>query len=280
MIIKEIYVKSFGKLRDLKIVLGDGLNIVFGPNESGKSTLIAFIRAMLYGLSEKKNRTPDRISYMPWDGSQCEGYMVVADGERKIMIHRKFDRESYKRDFCQISDVVRGKELDIKGEDITGLTSNAFDNTVFIRQLSVTKVSDDTGDLYNKLVNLVHTGQEDVNASNALSYLESRIKELSSRRKDVSINSLMEQRDSLERELNELINQHRLMMQDESRLLELKEQLKELDEEIARLDELKPVAAVVGEYKGQLARLKSEIETLSGEIKELEDSSLKKQERN
>ena len=49
MIIKKINVKSFGKLKNKEIELKDGLNIIYGENESGKSTTMAFIKSMLFG---------------------------------------------------------------------------------------------------------------------------------------------------------------------------------------------------------------------------------------
>lgn len=274
MNIEELYVKSFGKLSDVKIKLCDNFNVIYGQNESGKSTLIAFIRAMLYGLSEKKNKTPDRIAYMPWDGSEAGGDMVLTCAGKKLRIHRTFDRNNHRKDQCQISDMIKGVELNLDGEDITGLTLSAFDSTVFIRQLSVTRVADENKDLYNKLVNMAQTGQEDTDAGNALIYLEDRIKELSGRRKDVSINSVMERRNLLERELNELIKQHQLMMEDESRLLDLKERLKVLEDEIDQLDKIKPSLMMLDEWERDFSKLKLEIERLDGEIKELEKTSL------
>ncbi|MGN1082941.1 MAG: ATP-binding protein, partial [Candidatus Avispirillum sp.] len=51
MYIKKIHIDSFGPLRDKELELCDGLNIIEGENESGKSTVAMFIKFMLYGLS-------------------------------------------------------------------------------------------------------------------------------------------------------------------------------------------------------------------------------------
>ena len=63
---------SFGTLQNDTLELGDGLNIVFAPNESGKSTWCGFIRAMLYGVDsaarEKGGVKPDKVRFAPWSG--------------------------------------------------------------------------------------------------------------------------------------------------------------------------------------------------------------------
>ena len=58
MIIKELDA-SFGKLKNKKLVLKDGLNVICAPNESGKSTWCAFIRAMLYGIDTSRRKKED-----------------------------------------------------------------------------------------------------------------------------------------------------------------------------------------------------------------------------
>ena len=50
MKIIEINIKCFGRLKDFALKPGDGVNIIYGKNESGKSTVMAFIKAMFYGF--------------------------------------------------------------------------------------------------------------------------------------------------------------------------------------------------------------------------------------
>ena len=69
----------FGKLNGSSLELGKGMNIIVAPNESGKSTWCAFIRAMLYGIdSAERPRAgylPDKLRYAPWSGAPMEGSM-------------------------------------------------------------------------------------------------------------------------------------------------------------------------------------------------------------
>lgn len=69
MKIKNIQINNFGKLRNKNIELSDGINIIYGKNESGKSTLLKFITCMFYGISKNKNgkRITDYDKFTPWE---------------------------------------------------------------------------------------------------------------------------------------------------------------------------------------------------------------------
>lgn len=69
MIIKNLQVNNFGKLKNRDIELDNGINLVYGKNESGKSTLLKFITSMFYGASKNKNgkRISDFEKYTPWE---------------------------------------------------------------------------------------------------------------------------------------------------------------------------------------------------------------------
>ena len=56
MIIRELILKNFGRFRNRSIRLEEGINIIYGENESGKSTLHAFIQGMLFGLRKMRGR--------------------------------------------------------------------------------------------------------------------------------------------------------------------------------------------------------------------------------
>ena len=73
---------SFGKLHGETLSFHGGLNVIYAPNESGKSTWCAFIRTMLYGIDPaEQSNLPDRTRYAPWSGAPMEGTMeVTADG--------------------------------------------------------------------------------------------------------------------------------------------------------------------------------------------------------
>lgn len=70
MKIRELYLKNFGKFSEKKIVLDDGINLFYGENESGKTTIHTFIKSMLFGMERARGRAAghDAFSlYEPWD---------------------------------------------------------------------------------------------------------------------------------------------------------------------------------------------------------------------
>jgi hypothetical protein len=82
----------FGRLDGAELTLNSGLNILEAPNESGKTTWAAFLRAMLYGISTsdrvKNGVLPDRKHYQPWSGAPMEGLMELRWKDRDITLRR------------------------------------------------------------------------------------------------------------------------------------------------------------------------------------------------
>lgn len=98
---------SFGKLENETLSLHDGLNVIYAPNESGKSTWCAFIMAMLYGVdSSERARAgylPDKLRYAPWSGAPMEGSMESTADRRDITITRRTRTKSAPmRDFTAV----------------------------------------------------------------------------------------------------------------------------------------------------------------------------------
>ena len=91
MMIKKLDA-TFGKLEGESLELHDGLNVISAPNESGKSTWCAFVRAMLYGVDsserQKAGFLPDKMRFAPWSGSAMQGSMQLESGGRDITITR------------------------------------------------------------------------------------------------------------------------------------------------------------------------------------------------
>ena len=83
-------VEGFGKFIDERFTFDPGLNVVFGENESGKSTLANAVVACLYGVGRKE----ERDSWRPWSGTRYAARLryVLGDG-REYEVQREFERD-------------------------------------------------------------------------------------------------------------------------------------------------------------------------------------------
>ena len=84
MKIENIKINSFGTLENKEINLDKNVNIIYGKNESGKSTLLTYIKTAFYGISKNKNgkQISDFDKYKPWSGEEFSGKIkyILDDG--------------------------------------------------------------------------------------------------------------------------------------------------------------------------------------------------------
>lgn len=71
MKLERIHVERFGAWQDLDLpVDAEGLSVFYGPNEAGKTTLMRFVRGVLYGFSpDGSGRPVTGDTSRPWGGS-------------------------------------------------------------------------------------------------------------------------------------------------------------------------------------------------------------------
>jgi len=163
--ILEWHIDRFGGLANASLRPAPGFNLLLGSNEDGKSTTMAFIRAMFYGLSSQAHSLleNDRKRLMPWGESTMGGWLTFAiDGrhyriERTFGLSRRYDRTLLRDETTGLA-VDRPSRQEI-GEFLFQVSEQEFINTVFIGQLASTRVDPDGGTLA-KLTNLATTGDE------------------------------------------------------------------------------------------------------------------------
>ena len=170
MEILELHLKHFGKFTDYRLKLHSGVNIISGGNETGKSTLHAFIRAMFYGLSRNRSRSLDEYQLrQPWENPDYfAGSLRLLFEEKIYRIERNFNRSDESlRVNCE-TDGTEAEDAQGMLDVFTGrLRETDFDNTFFIRQAG-SATSRQLGEhLRDYLVNIEQTGDAnlDVNAA-------------------------------------------------------------------------------------------------------------------
>lgn len=139
MEILELILKSYGKFSNHRMVLKPGINIIYGGNETGKTTIHSFIRSMFFGLGRSRGKAAKRDEYQvrqPWHTPGAFlGSMRIREGEAIYRIDRCFDRSTQP---LQVVCETRSQESANPEQDLNallgGISENAFINTVFIPQ--------------------------------------------------------------------------------------------------------------------------------------------------
>lgn len=179
MVITELYIRNFGKISDRHIYLRDGIQVVSGENEFGKTTMHAFIRAMLFGLERGRGRAAandDFSRYEPWGSPGIYGGVMWFEcGGRRFRLEREFARGARRGSLVCEDD---GEELSIGDGDLEmllgGLTAEVFDSTVSVGQLRAEPGRCLSDALTDYAVDYYETGGGAFNVADALQVLNDR----------------------------------------------------------------------------------------------------------
>lgn len=189
MIIKEVNIGKFGKLENQKYQFAPRINVIYGANESGKSTLMQFLKAMLFGLEKTRVRkTLDTYNrYEPWDTpAYFYGSMVFETGDQQFLLERNFYHKEKRARLVNIRD---GEELSVEYGDLDMLLGNvsaaAYENTCCIGQEQLLPGRELGVLLEDERSNLAQTGSGDFQLSKALQELEQKRKSAEKTRKEL-----------------------------------------------------------------------------------------------
>ncbi|MBR3554873.1 MAG: AAA family ATPase [Oscillospiraceae bacterium] len=158
---------SFGRLDGAELELHSGLNVIEAPNESGKSTWAAFLRAMLYGVSTsdrvRNGVLPDRMRYQPWSGAPMAGLAELRWREKDITLRRVSPGGG--KPMGNAEAVYTGTEervpelrAGVPGEIILGVPEAVFRRSAFISGADM--ALDANSELEKKITRLVTSGEE------------------------------------------------------------------------------------------------------------------------
>ncbi len=186
MYINKLYLRAFGKFIYKRIYLGKKLNIIYGENETGKSTIHSFIEAVLYGFDDD-NGSDLYKKYKPWDSNLYKGsitidgfnknkYLVTKDfllGTTKILNKELDDSDASDNLDNLISDT---ENLNCPGAYFFNMNKTSYRNTVSIKQLGNKTDKELSVEVTNKIINLSKSKDESISIERILSSLN-RIKE-------------------------------------------------------------------------------------------------------
>ena len=176
---------SFGGLRNRELALGEGLNIIQAPNEGGKSTWSAFLRAMLYGVNTKERDRQGYIAeknrYQPWGGGPMEGSVELIWQGQSITLRRSAKGSTpfgqFEAVYTDTQEPVPGLTGANAGEVLTGVPREVFERSAFVGQGGA--AIDGAPALEARIAALASSGEEDV----SYSQVERRLRDWLNRRK-------------------------------------------------------------------------------------------------
>ena len=214
MKINKLKINRFGKLNDKEINFDNNINIVYGKNESGKSTLLKFIINSLYGISKNKKGKDisDYDQYIPWIGEEFSGKIEYElDNREKYEIYRDFKKKNpniYNENHEDISkkfniDKNKGNEF---FEEQTNISEETFLSTFAIIQKEVKIEKNAQNILIQKISNTISTGKQNMSFKKAIEKINKRlIEEIGSQRtREKPINVIPKKIEEIEEKEKEL----------------------------------------------------------------------------
>ncbi len=219
MYIEKIHIDTFGKLSDRDFDLCRGVNIIEGENESGKSTLAAFIKFIFYGVPSR-----ERAGVVSWQSGGAAGSITLCDGDKRYRIERALagTREAVQLVDADTNMVVRGA-LDgtTPGELFFGVGADMFAATAFVSQLG--KTSPSGAKVSDGIENILFSADESVNTQKAISKLDAmRVSLLHKNGKGGRLFDLDAECAATEVRLNEAKRGHDDILAKEAQLADLK----------------------------------------------------------
>lgn len=174
MKLERVHIDQFGKLSQVDFSFDSGFQVLYSSNEAGKSTLLQFLRAIFYGVGDRRgqDKQNSRDRYRPWEGGLWGGYVVYEDKGQRLRLTRHFG-DTKAKDRLRLNNEVTGEELEAfwgqaeqPGEALFGLSVRSFGMTCFVGQAPEERSWDEDkeGQLSGRLKQIVGSLEEGVSS--------------------------------------------------------------------------------------------------------------------
>ena len=173
---------SFGRFNNYTIEFGDKFNLIYGLNESGKTTISKFIEGVFYGFIKPYLKrtvyTEDYEKYRPWNSENYEGSILVEKDNKRFVIYRNF-KEKYFNIFNETTgnnetelDGFNQDNLSFPGEYFFKMPSDIFKSTVFSNLKELDAENKNVSSIVDMLLNSSDSNNDSVSFKKALDNLE------------------------------------------------------------------------------------------------------------
>lgn len=236
MKINNLKINGYGKIKNKELNLNNGINIIHGKNEAGKSTTLSFINNMFYGILKTKNgkAISDFDKYKPWKTEEFSGKInYTLDNGQSYEVYREFKKKNpiiYDKNLNDISNqyiIDKSNGINFLNEQI-GIDRDIFENTVITYQdgIKLSKSSQNT--IIQKISNLVSSGDENISFKKILDKINKlQTDEVgTARTSQKPINIVNDKIEKLENEKSELENYKSLINKTSDDCTKLDDELK------------------------------------------------------
>ncbi len=251
MNLQKLKINAYGKLKDKELEFKDHINIIYGKNEAGKSTILKFITNMLYGISKNKNGKPysDFEKYKPWEGEDFSGKIEYAlDNGETFEVFRDFRKKNPQIFNEQKEDISKQFNIDkSRGNEFfyeqTKMDETLFLSTIVINQEEVKLEKNEQTILIQKIANLVGTGEDNVSYKRAIDRINRRqLEEIGTQKsREKPLNVLLRENEILETEKIELEKYRNTRYEIEENKRNLLEKFSNSEMELEYLNEIKKI---------------------------------------
>ena len=250
MKINNLKINGFGKIENKEINLNNKINLIYGENEAGKTTLLKFISGMFYGVSKNKNKKEfsDFEKYKPWQAEEFSGKIEYSlDNNNTYEIFRDFTKKNPKIYFNS-EDISKNFTIDKnKGNQFfyeqTGIDETSFITTTLIEQKSVVLDTSEQSILTQKIANILSTGEENISYKKTIEKLNKKIIEEIGTERTIGrpINLINEKINKINQEKNNLEKIILNIDELEKKEKNIKNKIKEKEIKINLLKEIKRI---------------------------------------
>ena len=307
MKINKIKINSYGKLKNKEINLENNLNIIYGKNESGKSTLLKFILNIFYGASKNKKGKDisDFEKYKPWNSEEFSGKLTYElDNNNKYEIYREFNKKNPNIFNENGEDIIKEFNIDKnKGSEFffeqTQITEEMFLSTSMAMQQEVKIEKNNQNILIQKISNLLETGEDKISYKKAIEKINKKqLDEIGTdRSREKPINIIRKNIEINEQKIKELKDYENIQYEidEQEKIIKNKLEKKEIKNNLLKeikinkeknnieKEKIKIKENIIEENKNKIKEIENKLEKINNKIIEEKNSEKyfdKKYEKN
>lgn len=251
MKIDYLKVNGFGKIENKEIEFGKKINVIYGENEAGKTTLLKCILSMLYGVSSNKNGKDisEKEQYKPWKNAEFSGKMKYElDNGEKIEVFRDFSKRNPKITNEFSEDITNTFNIDKHMGNNFFYEQTKIDKDMLLITGLVEQKESILGDkeqnlLTQKIANILTSGEENISYKKAIEKLNKELVEKigNDRTTGRPINIINEKIEKLKENINKINDEEEKVSNLKQEKELVKKQIEKIENELIDLRKVKDI---------------------------------------